>query len=85
MSPVRSAVRVTIAQRPFGICGINTYSAHCDNAEYSLVIVRQLCGAKGAVEVSICHGIIVCAFVDDGLLNVLYDYLKTEPGRLDFL
>ena len=50
-----------------------------------MVIVRQLCGAKGAVEVLICHGIVVCAFVDDGLLNVLYDSLKTEPGRLDFL
>ena len=84
MSPVRSVVRVTIAQRPFGICGMNTSSAHCDSAEYSLVIVQQLCGAKGAVEVLISHGVVVCAFVDDGLVNVLYNSLKTEPGRHDF-
>ena len=38
-------------QRSFGTCGMNTSSAHCNSAEYSLVFEEQLCGANGAVEV----------------------------------
>ena len=64
---------------------MNTSSAHCDSAEYSLVIVQQLCGAKGAVEVLISHGVVVCVFFfDDGLVNDLYSSLKTELGRHGF-
>ena len=82
MSPVRSADRAISAQMSFGSCGTES-TALTGTTQLPPVSARQVCGAEGAAEVSTSHGTIACVFVDDGLLNVLFDSLKMELGRLD--